>query len=65
MSYTTQDAIIDWHNAVNTAINKRDSEALRKLAYYVDEEDAQPLLAMVRQWDNEDWAYDSAVDNSL
>ena len=65
MSYTIQDAFNDWSDEVATAINKKDGEALRKLAYKIDEEDAQPLLKMIRQWDNEDWAYDRAVDNSL
>jgi len=65
MTYTIQDAIVDWHDEVMTALHKQDSEALYKLAQLVDEDEAQPLLDTIKRWENEDWAYDRAVDNSL
>lgn len=68
MSYTTHDAVNDWHDSVETAIAKRDGDALYKLAQMIDEEEAQPLLAIIARWnkeDDDDWAYDRAVDNAM
>jgi len=63
MSYTKEDATIDWLDEVQTALAKRDGDHLYRLAEMVDEEDAQPLLATIKRWNAEDWAYDESIGN--
>ena len=63
MSYTATDAFAELDSKIFTALDTRDSEALRKLAQQVDAEEAEQLLATAKQIDIDDMAYDEANNN--
>lgn len=63
MSYTTTDAFAELDAAIFTALDTRDSEALRQLAQQLDEEAAEQLLATAKQIDKDDMAYDESICN--
>ena len=63
MSYTATDAFAELDSKIFTALDTRDSEALRQLAQQVDAEEAEQLLATAKQIDIDDMAYDEANNN--
>lgn len=69
MSYTIKEAQGEQEQAIATALQTRDSEALYQLAAQIkeqgDDEEAERLFVIARGLDREDWAYDEAKDEGL
>jgi len=68
MSYSIQEAKQEFEHDVNQALQNGDIDALHRYINQMDEDDAAPLIATIKRWkqeDDDDWAYDRAVDNGL
>lgn len=68
MSYSIEEAKMEFWDEVELALKKRDGDKLEELAKRVDESTADDLLATARRWEKEDdsdWDYDRWVDNNM
>lgn len=68
MSYTLQDNKIELWSRYDEVMHTRDIEEAMALAYLFEDihdyETADDLRHLANKWDNEDWAYDRANDQT-
>jgi hypothetical protein len=55
MSYSIQEAKLEFEHELSQAIQHQDIDKLRSLIQELDDEDAAPYYYMIRKWEQEDY----------
>lgn len=67
MSYSIQDAKIEFESKVDDVLQTRDVEGAYELAKLLktmgDDEEANMFVRMANRWEEDNWAHDRANDN--